>query len=98
MDPRVDLGHVLTAEVVLPESRYDRRPPRTRAVTEIVRQLAATPGVEAAAWVTTPPLEPRGGLGPFPQRRIDWKRWGTACLLPARRAARLDPAAVLREP
>lgn len=54
---------VLTADVVLPESRYGTRPPQTRFVTEIVRQLSSAPGVEAAAWVTTPPLEPRGGLG-----------------------------------
>jgi putative ABC transport system permease protein len=54
---------VLTADVVLPESRYDTRPPQTRAVTEIVRQLQAAPGVASAAWVTTPPLDPRGGLG-----------------------------------
>jgi predicted permease len=54
---------VLTADVVLPESRYGTRPPQTRAVTEIVRQLEAAPGVESAAWVTTPPLDPRGGLG-----------------------------------
>jgi len=54
---------VLTADVVLPESRYGTRPPQTRVVTEIVRQLSGAPGVQAAAWVTTPPLEPRGGLG-----------------------------------
>jgi putative ABC transport system permease protein len=54
---------VLTADVVLPESRYGTRPPQTRAVTEIVRRLEGAPGVETAAWVTTPPLDPRGGLG-----------------------------------
>ncbi len=58
-DPR----GTLIADVVLPESRYASRPPQTRAVTEIVRQLETAPGVEAAAWVTTPPLSPRGGLG-----------------------------------
>ena len=58
-DPR----GTLTADVVLPESRYGTRAPQTRAVTEIVRQLEAAPGVEAAAWVTTPPLDARGGLG-----------------------------------
>jgi predicted permease len=54
---------VLTADVVLPESRYGSRPPQTRAVTDIVGRLAASPGVVSAAWVTTPPLDPRGGLG-----------------------------------
>jgi predicted permease len=32
-------------------------------VIEIVRRLADAPGVESAAWVTTPPLDARGGLG-----------------------------------
>ncbi len=58
-DPR----GVLTAEVVLPESRYDRRGPQTRAVTEIIGRLEESPGVESAGWVTTPPLDPRGGVG-----------------------------------
>ncbi len=58
-DPR----GTLMADVVLPESRYASRPSQTRAATEIVRQLEAAPGVAAAAWVTTPPLSPRGGLG-----------------------------------
>ena len=58
-DPR----GTLIAEVVLPESRYGTRPPQTRAVTELIQRLQAAPGVEAAAWVTTPPLDPRGGLG-----------------------------------
>ena len=54
---------VLTADVVLPESRYGARAPQTRAVSELLRRLDAAPGVETAAWVTTPPLSPRGGLG-----------------------------------
>jgi putative ABC transport system permease protein len=54
---------VLTAEVVLPESRYGSRAPQTRAVRTILDHLASTPGVVAAAWVTTPPLEARGGIG-----------------------------------
>ena len=53
----------VTADVVLPESRYPTRAPQTRAVTELVRQLEHAPGVDSAAWVTTPPLDPRGGLG-----------------------------------
>lgn len=58
-----DARGTLIADVVLPESRYASRAPQTRAVSEIVRQLESAPGVEAAAWVTTPPLSPRGGLG-----------------------------------
>ncbi len=58
-DPR----GALVASVSLPESRYGSRPPQTRLVTEVVRRLAETPGVAGAAWVTTPPLDVRGGLG-----------------------------------
>jgi putative ABC transport system permease protein len=58
-DPR----GALVASVSLPESRYGSRPPQTRLVTEVVRRLAETPGVAGAAWVTTPPLDERGGLG-----------------------------------
>jgi putative ABC transport system permease protein len=54
---------VLTADVVFPESRYGTRGPQTRAVEKIVDELRHAPGVASAAWVTTPPLEPRGGLG-----------------------------------
>jgi len=51
------------AEVALPESRYSARPAQTRAVRELVSRLEGAAGVESAAWVTTPPLSPRGGLG-----------------------------------
>jgi putative ABC transport system permease protein len=64
----VDLGfdptRVLLAEVTLPESRYlDKRESQTRVFRELVERVAAAPGVESAAYVITPPLEPRGGIG-----------------------------------
>jgi putative ABC transport system permease protein len=64
----VDLGfdstRVLLAEVTLPESRYlDEREAQTRVFRELVERVAAAPGIESAAYVITPPLEPRGGIG-----------------------------------
>jgi putative ABC transport system permease protein len=58
-----DPSSVVKAEVVLPESRYGTRDAQTRLFREAVANLAATPGVEAAGYVITPPLEPRGGIG-----------------------------------
>ncbi len=54
---------ILLADLVLPESRYGKKAPQDRAFTGIVSRLAELPGVETAAYVTTPPLNPRGGLG-----------------------------------
>ena len=77
---------VLTAEVVFPESRYDTRPTQTRAVTEIVRpekvRRAAAPQ-RFNARVVSLGLVAAGA---------------SASLVPALRGARLDPAAILREP
>jgi putative ABC transport system permease protein len=58
-----DPEHVLSAAIVLPESRYAERAPQTAAFRAIVERVAQVPGVEEAAYVTTPPLEPRGGIG-----------------------------------
>jgi putative ABC transport system permease protein len=54
---------LLTADVVLPESRYGTPGPQTAAFTQIVDGAAAIPGVASAAYVITPPLSPRGGIG-----------------------------------
>lgn len=56
-------SRVLLADMVLPESRYGKKEPQNRAFTGIVERLRELPGVETAAYVTTPPLNPRGGLG-----------------------------------
>jgi putative ABC transport system permease protein len=58
-DPR----GLITADIVLPESRYGSREPQTRAFTGIVDGARAIPGVAKAAYVITPPLSPRGGIG-----------------------------------
>lgn len=58
-----ETDRVLLADLVLPESRYGTRAPQTRAFVGIVERLAELPGVETAAYVTTPPLDSRGGLG-----------------------------------
>ena len=54
--------HVLTARLVLPESRYAKREDQTHAFTRIVDRLAQIPGVVAASSVIGAPLE-RGGIG-----------------------------------
>jgi putative ABC transport system permease protein len=59
-----DPSRVMLAQVSLPESRYlDRKDAQTRAFRELVGRVGAAPGVESAAYVITPPLEPRGGIG-----------------------------------
>jgi predicted permease len=58
-----DTSRVLLADLVLPESRYGKKPLQTQAFTGIVSRLKELPGVFGAAYVTTPPLNPRGGLG-----------------------------------
>jgi putative ABC transport system permease protein len=59
-DPR----QVRLAQITLPESRYlDRMADQTRVFREVLDRLVATPGVERATYVITPPLEPRGGIG-----------------------------------
>ncbi len=65
---RVPLGFeprgALTAELVLPESRYSDRAAQTRAFRRIVGELSATPGIESAASVIGAPLRPSGrGIG-----------------------------------
>jgi predicted permease len=54
---------LLTAEVVLPESRYGTRETQTQAFAQMVERASALPGVASAAYVITPPLSPRGGIG-----------------------------------
>ncbi|MGE0443436.1 MAG: ABC transporter permease [Gemmatimonadales bacterium] len=58
-----DPAGVLSAELVLPESRYADPDEQTRAYTAIIDRLAETPGVTAAGYVTTLPLYVRGGIG-----------------------------------
>jgi putative ABC transport system permease protein len=55
--------NVILGNVVLPESRYGNRALQTPFFREAVSRLAQTPGVERAAYVLTPPLYPRGGVG-----------------------------------
>ena len=55
--------NVVLGDVVLPESRYGRRALQTRFFREAVSRLAQTPGVESAAYIITPPLNPRGVVG-----------------------------------
>ncbi|HEY6148036.1 MAG TPA: ABC transporter permease, partial [Thermoanaerobaculia bacterium] len=54
--------HVLTASLVLPESRYSTRDPQSRAFAGIVERVRHIPGVRNAGSVIGGPLE-RGGIG-----------------------------------
>jgi predicted permease len=54
---------LLTAEIVLPQSRYGTRETQTQAFTQMVERASVLPGVASAAYVITPPLSPRGGIG-----------------------------------
>jgi predicted permease len=58
-----DPANLLTADLVLPESRYARPEAQTQFFREVVERLNAIPGVLSAAYVITPPLSPRGGIG-----------------------------------
>lgn len=58
-----DPSAVISAEVVLPESRYDRLEPQTRAFVSMVDALGTKPGVEVAAMVVGPPLSAGQGIG-----------------------------------
>ena len=54
---------LITADVVLPESRYGTRGAQTLAFTGIVDGARAIPGSRPPRYVITPPLSPRGGIG-----------------------------------
>ncbi len=58
-----DPAHVMSAELVLPELRYTDAGNQTRVFRDVMRQLAATPGIEAAGSVVGLPLGPGGGIG-----------------------------------
>ena len=58
-----DPSHVMSAELVLPELRYTQTGDQTRVFREVMRQLAATPGIEAAGSVVGLPLGPGFGIG-----------------------------------
>jgi predicted permease len=58
-----DPSRVLSAQIILPESRYGEKAPQTSAFERILQRAQEIPGVETAAYVTTPPLSPRGGIG-----------------------------------
>jgi predicted permease len=58
-----DPSHVMSAELVLPELRYTDASHQTRVFRDVMQQLAATPGIEAAGSVVGLPLGPGGGIG-----------------------------------
>jgi putative ABC transport system permease protein len=58
--PGFDSGGVLAAQVTLGGSQYDEATAQQRYWTEVVRRVAAIPGVETAGAISGPPLEGRG--------------------------------------
>src|SRR5579863_1646188 len=58
-----DPSHVMSAELVLPELRYTQAADQTRVFRDVMRQLAATPGIEAAGSVVGLPLGPASSIG-----------------------------------
>jgi len=56
--------NVQMAAITLPESRYlDKIPEQTAAFRQVLEHVSAANGIEKAAYVLTPPLDPRGGAG-----------------------------------
>lgn len=52
------------ANITLPESRYaDKIPEQIAAFRQVLDHVEASRGIESAAYVLTPPLDPRGGAG-----------------------------------
>ncbi len=57
-------SHLQMAGVTLPESRYlDKIPQQIAVFRQVLDHVRSTNGVESAAYVLTPPLDPRGGAG-----------------------------------
>jgi putative ABC transport system permease protein len=64
---RVDIGfeaeHRASAEFVMPEKGYSGKSAQSTAVTAVVANLQASPGVESAAFITGLPLSSSGSIG-----------------------------------
>ena len=59
-----DPEQLMLAAVTLPEFRYMNKIPEQISVfRQVVDRVSASTGIENAAYVITPPLEPRGGVG-----------------------------------
>jgi predicted permease len=62
IDPGFDSRNVLTLRTVLPLPKYDSTLQRVTFYNNVLREVRALPGVEAAAYVTGLPLVMRGGI------------------------------------
>jgi predicted permease len=62
IDPGFDARNVLTMRTVLPLPEYDSTMQRVTFYENVLREVRALPGVEAAAYVTGLPLVMRGGI------------------------------------
>lgn len=59
-----DPDRIQMAAITLPESRYlDKIPEQISVFRQVLDHVKAANGIESAAYVLTPPLDPRGGAG-----------------------------------
>ncbi len=65
VDPGFRSEGVLTMRTSLPMPKYERLPPRRRFYEQVLPQVRALPGVQAAGYVSFLPLTMRGGLFPI---------------------------------
>jgi len=56
VDPGFQARHVLTARVVLPESRYSMRDRQQQFFQQLLERLQASPGIESAGFISALPL------------------------------------------
>ena len=75
--------HLLTADLVLPESRYSTRLAQSRAFAAILERIRELPGVRSSASVIGAPLE-GGGIGGW--MRIEGRPEGPAADRPSARS------------
>ena len=57
VDPGFDASNVLTASIGIPEAKYPTPQARNQFFDRVRARVGALPGVEAAAWVDTVPLQ-----------------------------------------
>ena len=57
VDPGFDADNVLTAEIGIPEAKYDTPEARNQFFDRVRDRVGALPGVEAAAWIDNVPLQ-----------------------------------------
>jgi putative ABC transport system permease protein len=60
VDPGFRTSRVVATDIVLPETRYPRSPPKQRFFLDLLDQVRAMPGIESAGAVSVLPMSPLG--------------------------------------